>query len=304
MISSHPLTRRAFLGCSAATGALWAIGCAGTSPAASQVVSHPLGPLFFPVALTGGDKQHAMAKEAGFNCMVDTVDSCLCPAESDAVFAARLAQLRALPLPIGACNAFIPGSMRITGPKADHDAAVARARIVFDRARQAGVGRIIFGSGGARRVPEGFSHQEARAQFVALLRRLAPLAEAQGVLLIPETLNHHECNFINKLPELTSIVAEVNHPAVRMNADLYHMRVEDEDPGVLTEAIPWLAHVEIGEKAKRTIPGVEGDDFTPFFRVLLKHGWSGMLNVECGATLAQARRMFPYLGRQIRDAQG
>ncbi len=126
MISTPALTRRAFLGGSAVIGAWWSLGCAGIPSAAALPEPHPLGPLFFPVAFTGDT---CMAKEAGFDCIVGTLDSCLIPTQSDAAFAARLAQLRALPLPIGGCNVFIPGSMRLTGPKADHDAAEARARI-------------------------------------------------------------------------------------------------------------------------------------------------------------------------------
>ena len=302
------LSRRDFLGASVAAGTLWAAGCAGVGIAAGaaqgeDAAAPTLKPLFFPVALSAGDGRHAMAKAAGFDCMVTSVDDCLCPNKSDAEFAKRLAQLRALPLPIRAANVFIPASLRITGPETHHEAILARAKIVFARAKQAGIGRIVFGSGKARQLPEGFPVKDATAQFTALLRQMGPLAQAQGVLVVPETLNRGECNFINTLPELTAIVAEVNHPAVRVNADLYHLRREKEDPRVLEAAIPWLALVEIAEVEKRTIPGVAGDDFRPFFRVLLKHRWSGMLNAECRQpTPEQAKNMFTTLSRQIRES--
>ena len=107
----------------------------------------------------------------------------------------------------------------------------------------------------------------------------------------------------NRLGDLVSIVRQVNHPAVRINADLYHMRLEGDTPDDLRAALPWLQQVEIAETAARTIPGIAGDDFRPYFAVLKAAGWRGALNVEAQrATPAQYQTMFAALRSQWREA--
>lgn len=275
-----------------------ALGCA-TGP--RPPTDRPAG--FAPILLAAGDASAAMAAEAGFDGLVASVGSHLVPQADDAAFAQRLVAIRALPLPVVGCNSFLPGHLRVTGPDADHHAIERYAAVVFARAQRAGVARIVFGSADARKVPDGYPTERASEQFCALLQRLAPLAADHGITILPETLNRKECNFLTRLRDLVPIVATVDHPAVRLTADLYHMRVEGDLPQDLAAAVPWLAHVEIAEVAKRTAPGIDGDDFRPFFAILKAHGWRGSLNVEGQrAEPAQYRAMFPFLAAQWRQA--
>ena len=41
-------------------------------------------------------------------------------------------------------------------------------------------------------------------------------------------------------------------------------------------------HLHIAEKANRTWPGRDGDDFSPMFAVLKKTGYAGRISLECG----------------------
>ena len=296
--TKHP-SRRDVLALAGSAGGMGILGaaCASSPPKAG------CRRLFETMLLTGGEDRAAVAKQAGFAGMVTSVGTHLLPDRDEEEFAARLEKIASAPLPVRACNVFLSGSLRATGPRADHDAIERHAAKVFHRAGRAGVDRIVFGSASARALPEGFAQERAKDQFVALLRRLGPLAAAEGVRVVPENLNRGECNFLTRVEELVPIVAAVDHPAIRMTADLYHMAREEEDPEHLAAAIPWLAHLEIAEKAKRTVPGTAGDDFRPYFRVLCRHGWSGWLNVEAaGSDLAGYRRMFAFLDNQIEEA--
>lgn len=279
-------------------GTAAAAACAGsTRPAVDR-------PLFRGIGLAAGDDRAALAREVGFDFLTGGVRPTLLPDVGDEEFAPRLAQLRALPLPVRCCNVFLPGSLRVTGPAADHAAILAYAEKVFARARTAGVERIVFGSAAARNVPPGFSHAEARAQFVALLQRLGPLAQQAGIVVMPENLNRGECNFGNRVAELAAMVAEAGAASIRLNADLFHMLREAEDPQALADAVPVLHQLEIAEPRDRTIPGIAGADFRPYFRVLRQRDWTGWLNVEAAAaTAAQYRQMFLVLAEQVRDAR-
>ena len=58
------------------------------------------------------------------------------------------------------------------------------------------------------------------------------------------------------------------------------MTVMGDTPADLKAAMDVVRHVEIAEKGARTYPGVAGDDFRPFFRVLREAGYQGAINIE------------------------
>ena len=168
-----------------------------------------------------------------------------------------------------AANAFEDGS-------AYHSAsfrsfAVARTRL----ARAA-----TFGSASSRSIPAGWPKEKAEAQFVALLKLLGPLAEAQGITVAVEQLRAEECNFINHIGEGAALIRAAGHPNIRMLADLYHMACGGDTPADLKAAMDVVVHVEIAEKKGRTVPGISGDDFRPYFRVLREAGYNGAVSIE------------------------
>lgn len=185
-------------------------------------------------------------------------------------------------LPVYACNVFLPGTLMAVGPDADHDGILAHAENVFARARKAGVGIIVFGSGRSRRVPEGFDRQEAIDQFTDLARKLVALAAPYRVVICLENLNSEETNLFNTVEEAYGIAKRVNHPNFRLLVDIYHMLKENESPERIVEAgREFVCHVDIAEKENRTAPGVSGDDFRPYLRALRDIGYTGKIALEC-----------------------
>ena len=66
------------------------------------------------------------------------------------------------PAPLLASSAqFISGSLKITGPKVDPAALKAYVEVTLERTERAGVEVMVFGSGGARQVPDGFDRTKA-----------------------------------------------------------------------------------------------------------------------------------------------
>jgi len=221
------------------------------------------------------------AKGAGCQYIEEGVRSFLVPDKPEAEFREKLALLEGSPLPVLACNSFLPESLKSVGPEARHDEIIAFAETAFRRAREAGVKHIVFGSSGSRNIPDGFGREEARRQFVRLLRRMGPVARAHGVVVVIEPLRRGECNFINTVAEGAGIVRDVDDPGIRLLADIYHMLCEDEGPGSIVAAGPLLAHCHIAEEDGRAAPGVHGEDFTPYFEALRRIGYKGGISFEC-----------------------
>ncbi len=205
----------------------------------------------------------------------------LIPGEPEERFLARLERIQQSPVPVLCANSFLPGSLRCTGPEADHAAVLAYAEIVFRRAAQAGLRLITFGSSGARSVPKGYPQADAELQFVALLARMGPLAEKHGLRVGVEPLQKAECNFIHYVSEAQRLVQAVQHPAVGITADFFHMLRGGEGPQAIREARSLVFHVHVAEKAERTPPGIDGDDFRPYLQALKDIGYEGLVSVEC-----------------------
>lgn len=222
----------------------------------------------------------AAAASAGCDYIEEGVRSFLVPDRPEAEFQAKLELLRGSPLPVAACNSFLPGELKSVGPEARHDDILAYARTAFRRAREAGLKVIVFGSSGSRAIPEGFDAGEARRQFVGLLRRLGQLAREHGVIVAVEPLNRGECNFINTVAEGAAIVREAADPGVRLLADIYHMLCEDEGPESIVAAGALLVHCHIAEEEGRAAPGVHGEDFTPYLDALRRIGYRGGISFE------------------------
>jgi sugar phosphate isomerase/epimerase len=220
-------------------------------------------------------------RQAGADYIEEGVRRLLIPDQPDAAFAAKLEAAKACGLPIRAANGFLPGSLKCVGPEADHEGVLAFAETAFRRANRVGIRTIVFGSSGARTIPEGFDRRKAELQFVALLGKMAVIAEREGVFVAVEPLNRGETNFINTVEEGAELVSCVQHPNVGLTADIFHMLRESEPAGHIRRAGAFVRHVHIAEKRTRTPPGVDGDDFTPYLRALKDIKYTGPISIEC-----------------------
>ena len=234
------------------------------------------------VGVCKGQKDAAAMKEAGYDFIEGNVGGLFVPDKPEADFEKNLASLKSLAIPFMAVNGFLPGNLKVVGPDAKHDEAAKYAENALRRAGLANIKTIVFGSGGARKIPEGFDAAKAREQFVAFGKRIAPAAEKAGVTLALEPLNRKETNFINSITEGAAIVDAIGHPAFRLHADIYHMLQEDEQPDAITKAGARIVHVHVAQKGSRIAPMPGGTDFRPYFKALKGIGYRGKVSLECG----------------------
>jgi sugar phosphate isomerase/epimerase len=233
------------------------------------------------IGISTGIANSAILAAAGYAFVEENARGFLIPTEDDAAFAKKLALIKDSKLPVEASNSFLPGNLKCVGPAPMHEEILKFGETSFRRAQMAGMKTIVFGSGGARAIPEGFSRDEARKQFISLCSKLAPIAKKYDVVLSLEPLNTKECNFVNSVAEGGEIVKEVNHKSFRLLADIYHMLMENESPDNITKYGHLLYHTHIAEKVGRTAPGVSNDDFRPYFKALRDVNYKGRMAIEC-----------------------
>ena len=152
---------------------------------------------------------------------------------------ARAAQLEKAGVSLESMNVLFPGDFRLTGPQADFSAVDSYLEENLPKAQALGVKVVVFGSGGARRVPEGFPQEEAFAQLVELCREhIAPAAAAHGITCCVEPLNQKETNILTTSGECFRLVEAVNHPNLQLLVDLYHFDLEGESLSALEARLP------------------------------------------------------------------
>jgi sugar phosphate isomerase/epimerase len=200
--------------------------------------------------------------------------------EDEASFAQELDRIRGSALPCTVSNCFVPGSLKITGPDVDMDALAAYVDLACGRAHRAGIGTIVFGSGGARRIPEGFDRDTAWQQLLDFGAMLAPVALKHQITIVVEPLNKRECNVFNSVGECATYVRQVNHPSLRLLVDAYHWALENDSYDDLVDSTPLIQHAHIATYASRMAPGLEECDWSSFFTAIKKGGYDGRLSIE------------------------
>lgn len=221
--------------------------------------------------------QAEAAKAAGFDFVECTVRS-LTPEVDE--FAPILAAYGASPLPVKAFNVFLPGDLKITGPSVDWPAVQSYVDEALRRVDQIGARIVVFGSGGARNVPDGFSFDEADGQLKRFLEIVAKAAEPLGITVVIEPLNKLESNVINSVPAGVALAEAVGSSSVQVLADLYHMMMDGEDLENVRTHAQWIKHIHVADSG-RFAPGTGDYPYAQFFTMLHAVGYDGLISVEC-----------------------
>ena len=232
----------------------------------------------------------ADAREAGFDYLEANVPAFVKPNDPEPTFEEGLEAFRAAGLPVESANLFLPRELRCTGPDAvPQDRIAEYAETVCRRLARAGVPILVFGSGGARKLPDGWPKEKADGQFVSLLSRIGPIAERHGVKIAVEPLARVECNYINTVDEGARLARAAGSPAVGVLADCYHWARNGETADTILAGGDVLLHAHLATLPNRKAPGIEPYDFVPFFRALAAAGYDGRVSVEGGLPPAEGR---------------
>ena len=250
-----------------------------TLAALAAGIAQPAGKV--RVGYCTGLKNLEAAKAAGFDYV--ELSATEIANLSDADFDNAVAHVKQVGLATPAANLFVPAAIKLTGPGTDVEQQNAHVRKVVSRLSKLGTDVIVFGSGGARRVPDGFAKDEAFKQLVDFGRRAANEAKAYGITITIEPLRQQETNIINSAGEGLDLVKAIDHPNFQLMIDFYHLASEKEDPSIVVRAKDHLRHLHMANPTGRVFPQKwEEFDYAPFFAKLREIGYDKRISVEAG----------------------
>jgi D-psicose/D-tagatose/L-ribulose 3-epimerase len=208
-------------------------------------------------------------------------------------------------------NWFLPGTdIKLTGPEVDPAKVRAYVEKSLALAESFGAKVIVFGSPGARTVPDGFPRERAWSQLKDFLNTCGDVIQSRGYGMVIgiEALRKPETNIINSIAESSKLAREVNHPKIRIIVDFYHLAFENEDPAVILGARDLIVHLQIADPRERTFPITEAGEarYAAFFTNLRKIGYQGRISIEANsndlekdghASLAFLKQMADKYGR-------
>ncbi|MGX1306688.1 hydroxypyruvate isomerase [Amorphus suaedae] len=133
------------------------------------------------------------------------------------------------------------------------------------------------------RPPAGQAADVTRRVLVENVRALADALAPDGRQVMVEMVNPFDVPgyFIDNLEDALDLLAEIDHPAVRLQFDLYHVaRTEPDLIAAIYRAADVIGHVQFADHPGRHEPGTGEVDLTTALRLLRSVGYAGAVSAE------------------------
>ncbi|MCX5649049.1 MAG: sugar phosphate isomerase/epimerase [Planctomycetota bacterium] len=261
------MSRRQFL-------AMVGVGAAAGTLAAGRIWGAEAGKTKgIRIGVCTGPENAALLKEAGCDYVEAAARSFLKPDEAEWT---PPGDLGSLALRIEAYNSFLPGDLKITGPAVDLERLKTYVTRACERAKRVGSSIIVWGSGGSRKIPDGWDRAKAEEQYVAALGLAGPIAAAQGLTLALEPLPTRETNIANTTVEAMGYIRKAGAEGIALMVDLRHFTTMNEPLENLDACKNLLVHSHVGD------PLSNPDRLKQQLGRLKANGYAARMSIEGG----------------------
>jgi hydroxypyruvate isomerase len=198
-------------------------------------------------------------------------------AELKARLAASGVGLVLLNTPPGDFGAGERGLAALPGREAEFEAALEKA-LTYARALDCPMIHVM---AGVR--PAGTSGEDCLATFKANLRRAADACAGAGRLALIEPINTRDipAYLLNTPAEGAALIAELNHPSLKLQFDFYHAQIMAGDLAKSFERFRGItAHVQIAGVPERHEPDMGEVNYPYLFDLLDRLGYTDWVGCE------------------------
>lgn len=220
-----------------------------------------------------------IVEKAGYDYVELPVNS-VKPGKEEKEFLQLRKQIEKFRIKAEVFNCFIPAHLKIVGPSVDLTRIYNYVRIALERVAILGGKIVVFGSGDARQIPQGFSRKNALRQLENFLKMVSDEAQKNSLLIAIEPLRMEETNIIHQAKEAYELSLKTNQEPIRILADFYHMNEENEPLGNLIKVKDRLIHIHVADTGRKH-PGSGEYDYSSFFKFLKEAQYNARISCEC-----------------------
>lgn len=131
---------------------------------------------------------------------------------------------------------------------------------------------------------KGMTQEEMHGHIITALKKAAPIAEANQVMLILEPMNirvDHKGHSLYGSEDAVRICREVNSPYVKINWDLYHMQITEGDLcGRLKEGFDQMGYLQLADHPGRNEPGTGEVNYSRVLKEAHDLGYHDFVGLE------------------------
>lgn len=132
---------------------------------------------------------------------------------------------------------------------------------------------------------KGMTQDAMLAQVVKALKRVKPIVEKEGIMLILEPMNgrvDHPGHCLYGSVDAVKICREVDSPMVKINWDLYHMQISEGDLcGRLKDGFDQVGYLQLADHPGRNEPGTGEIYYPRVLRTAQELGYNYFVGLEC-----------------------
>lgn len=160
------------------------------------------------------------------------------------------------------------------------DDAVASVEAALDLARRVGAPRINVLPG---LTVDDMPHRDQVEHAASVYRTLGDLAARDDVVLVIEPINAVDVPryLVPRADDVAALIAQINHPNVRMLFDAYHCAMSGDDPvATIRRHAALIGHAQYADSPGRGAPGTGTVALSAIRRTLDEVGYTGVLGLE------------------------
>jgi len=195
-------------------------------------------------------------------------------------------------IPCRACNLFFPPNLSIVGKDMDIGGIRAYLEKMLPIAISLGSETLVFGNGGARKIPEGAARENIWENLRTLVEIMEEYATKHGIIIAVEPLNSAETNILNSYDEAALLTKGLNNVATMV--DSYHVAMEGQNFDDVLETPGKLKHLHTAYPLGRLVPSPEDDmaKYAEFVKIVKQLGYNDKISIEGGLRTKNADEIY------------
>lgn len=184
------------------------------------------------------------------------------------------------PIPLETFNLLFPGTIHLLGGTPEQE---IRDYLVhaLGRVHDLGGQLVVFGSGSARRVPEGMPFAEGFRRLLSITQLIGDVAASYNLSVAIEPLRYKETNMIHTLSEGCMLSAMADRPNVGLLADTIHFW-DNGEPVSEIRTIRDFNHIHFSSRDRYAPIPEEMSVYQEFCEALKDSGYDSRISMECG----------------------